>query len=107
MSVIIMLMTINGLAGFALGLLGRARIAIFALLGSMLFSAVVLFANVESQIIWKTIVCMFIGQAAFLLASTLVFFWSIRSRFSETPPAQDVAIKETKRWEKKPASKVH
>jgi uncharacterized membrane protein YqhA len=97
MSVIIMLIAINGLAGFALGMLGRSRIAIFALFGSMLFSAVVLLANVEGQIIWKTVICMFTGQAAFLLASTLVFFWGTKGHSTEIPSTQDVAVKETKR----------
>ncbi|SFL77383.1 hypothetical protein SAMN03159423_3598 [Bradyrhizobium sp. NFR13] len=107
MGVIIVLIAINGLAGFALGLLGRSRIAVFVLFGSMLFSAVVLLVNVEGQIVWKTVVCMFTGQAAFLLASTLVFFWSTKGHSTEIPSAQDVAVKAAKRWGKKPVSKVH
>jgi hypothetical protein len=107
MSVIMMLIIINGLAGFALGLLGRSGIAIFALLGSMLFSAIVLSANVEGQIVWKTLLCMFTGQAAFLLASVFVFLRSNKRRSSEISLSQDVVIKEAERWKKKPASKTH
>jgi len=107
MSVFMMLVTINGLAGFALGLLGRSGVAIFALIGSMLFSAIVLSVNVEGQIVWKTLLCMFAGQAAFLLASVFVFLWSNKRRSSEISGSQDAAIKEAKRWEKKPASKTH
>lgn len=97
MSVIIMLIAINGLVGFALGLLGRSRLAILVLFGSMLFSAVVLMASVEGQIVWKTVVCMFTGQAAFLLASTLVFFWGTKGHSTEIPSAQGAVVKETKR----------
>jgi hypothetical protein len=50
---------------------------------------------------------MFTGQAAFLLASVFVFLRSNKRRSSEIPLSQDVAIKEAKRWEKKPASKTH
>ncbi|MDB5505213.1 MAG: hypothetical protein JWR89_5115 [Tardiphaga sp.] len=106
MSATIMLIAINGLAGFALGLLGRSRVAIFALFGTMIFSATVLWAIVESQVVWKTIICMFAGQAAFLLASAVVFFSSTQSSSSAVAPAQGAKARGVKRWAKKQASKV-
>jgi hypothetical protein len=106
MSAFMMLIAINGLVGFALGLLGRSRIAIFVLFGSLVFSASVLLAIPEGQIVWRTVACMFVGQAAFLFASAVLFFSSVDDHSSAADVPHGSAVKGDKFLGKKPARKV-
>lgn len=100
MSLTIMLIAINALAGFALGLLGRSRIALFALFGSMIFSATVLMIAADTTVVWKTLGCMFTGQAAFLLASAFLFFLNSKTS-SPAITSQEAVVKNANTWDRK------
>lgn len=105
MSVFIMLIAINGLAGFALGLVGRTRVVVIALSVTIFFSGTMLwfFGETASQTVLKTIICMFVGQATFLAASAFVFFSATNG------PSAVASSRESmphKRWAKKEARKI-
>ena len=105
MSVFIMLIAINGLAGFALGLVGRMRVVVIALPVSIFFSGTMLwfFGETVSQTVLKTIVCMFVGQATFLAGSAIVFF-SATNGVSVVASSRESTPH--KRWPKKEARKI-
>jgi predicted membrane channel-forming protein YqfA (hemolysin III family) len=100
MSAFIMLIAINGLAGFALGLLGRSRAAVLALPVSIFFSGAMLwfFGAAASQIVLKAIVCMFVGQAAFVAGSAIVFFSSTANEASVVASSNESVTRAHKRW---------
>jgi hypothetical protein len=95
MSITIMLLVINGLAGFALGLMGRTRLAILTLPFLIVFSAATLWAVAETggQIFLKMVLCMFAAQGAFLLVSIAIFFMNLSARPSVLTVSKDGASK--------------